>query len=88
MYYLGPTFGLDLSGKYTAETLGIVDEDLEDVKTLDVGLALGAGAGFELGGKKVLAELRWTTGFTDVYDLEGNLESINQVFSLTAGVAF
>ena len=55
---------------------------------MDLGLAVGAGAAFELGGQKVTAEFRYTTGFTDIYDLEGNAESVNNVFSLTAGIAF
>ena len=87
MYYLGPTIGISLGGTQSGVP-GARDPDLKDLKALDFGLALGAGAGFKLGGKKVLTEIRWTTGFTDIYDLEGNLESINQVFSLTAALAF
>jgi hypothetical protein len=32
--------------------------------------------------------LRYTAGFGDIYDREDNLESIHQVFSLTADLAF
>ena len=87
MYYLGPTIGISLGGTQSGVP-GARDPDLKDLKALDFGLALGAGAGFKLGGKKVLTEIRWTTGFTDIYDLEGNLESITPVFSLTAALAF
>jgi len=88
MYYLGPTIGISLGGTFTSDSPAVLDQDLTDLKALDFGFALGAGAGFKLGGRRVLTELRYTTGFGDIYDLEGNLESINQVFSLTAGLAF
>ncbi len=86
VYFLGPTVGFSLGG--TVESDGVPDEDLEDLKGVDLGLALGAGARFALAGQKVTAEFRWTTGFTDIYDIEGNAESINNVFSVLAGVAF
>jgi hypothetical protein len=86
MYFLGPTAGFSLGGR--VESDGVPDEDLEDLKAVDLGLALGAGARFALAGRAVTAEFRWTTGFTDVYDIEGNAESINSVFSFLAGITF
>jgi len=88
MYYLGPTIGISLGGKAQSDAPGSRDYDLEELKAVDFGLALGAGAGFKVGGRKVLTELRYTMGLGDIYDLEGNLESINDVFSLTVGFAF
>ena len=88
MYYLGPTIGISLGGKVRSDAPGRLEYDLEDLNALDLGIALGAGVGFDLGGKKVLTEIRYTTGFTDIYDLEGNFDSINHVFSLTAGLVF
>ena len=88
MYYLGPTFGFSLGGTVQSDAPGLREQDLTDLKAVDFGLALGAGAGFKVGGRKVLTEIRYTTGFGDVYDVENNLESINHVFSLTAGLAF
>jgi outer membrane immunogenic protein len=86
MYLVGPTAGINLGG--TVESDGLHDADLDDLKSVDLGLVLGAGAGFKLGGRKATAEFRYTTGFTDIYDLVGNAESINSVFSLMAGIAF
>ena len=89
MYYLGPTIGFSLGGKLRRDEPGPVSVDLEHLKTVDLGLALGVGAGFRLGGRKVLTEVRYTTGFADIYDVAGALyDSINQEFSLTAGLAF
>jgi hypothetical protein len=88
MYYLGPTVGISLGGRFEADSPGVPGRDLTDLKPVDIGVALGAGVGFDLGGRRVLTEIRYTTGFADLYDLEGNLESVNQVLSLTAGLAF
>ena len=88
MYYLGPTLGISLGGRVESDESGLPSGNLTDLKALDVGFALGAGAGFTLGGRRVLTELRYTTGFGDIYDVKDNAESINSVFSLTAGLAF
>ena len=85
MFYVGPTLGFSLGGRFGDD---LSEHDLTDLKPVDLGVAVGAGAGFELGGKKVRTEVRYTTGFGDLYDLKDNLESINNVFSLTAGLAF
>lgn len=88
MYFIGPTAGISLGGTVETDLAGVRDQDLDDLKGLDLGIALGAGAGFELGGRKVTAEFRYTSGFTDIYDIAGNAESINSVFSFMAGIAF
>lgn len=86
VYFIGPTAGFSLGG--TAVSEGLPDRDLDDLKSVDLGLAVGAGAAIGLGGRKVTAEFRYTTGFTDLYDLEGNAESVNNVFSFMAGITF
>jgi hypothetical protein len=88
MYCLGPTIGISLGGKVRSDAPGSRDYDLEELKAVDFGLALGAGAGFKVGGQWLLTEFRYTMGLGDIYDLEDNLESINDVFSFTAGLAF
>jgi hypothetical protein len=87
MYYLGPTVGIRLGGKLEGDVPGLRAQNLTELKAVDFGVALGAGAGFKVGGRKVLTELRYTTGFSDIWDVEDNLESINDVFSLTVGLA-
>ena len=88
MYYLGPTIGFSLGGGVRSDAPGEPTQDLTNLKAVDFGLALGAGAGFKVGGRRLLTEFRYTTGFSDIHDLEDNAESINHVFSLTAGLAF
>jgi hypothetical protein len=86
MWYLGPTIGISLGGTFTSDLAH--DVDLTDLKPLDLGVAIGAGAGFRTGGHRVLTELRYATGLTDLYDIKNNAESVNQVVSVTVGVAF
>jgi hypothetical protein len=88
MYYLGPTVGFCLGGRQTLDGSDAVSVELGDLKAVDLGLALGAGVGIKVGGRRLLTELRYNTGFADVYDIANNLESINQGFALTAGLAF
>jgi hypothetical protein len=87
LYTLGPTLGFSLGGRFETKSPSL-SVDLPHVKPVDFGVAIGAGAGFRLGGRRVVTELRYTTGLSDLYDLADNAESINSVFSLTAGVAF
>ena len=87
MWYIGPTLGLSYGGTFTVD-VGAAERDLIDLKTVDFGVAIGGGAGFKAGGRRILVELRYTSGFTDIYDIEDNAESINDVFSLTVGIAF
>ena len=88
MYHLGPALGIRLGGNMDSDPPGPGEQGLRDLKALDFGFAVGAGARFGVGGQKVLAELRYTMGFGDIYRLSDNLESINSVYSVTAGLAF
>ncbi len=88
MYFLGPSIGFSLGGERQLDQSGTASVDLTNLKAVDLGLALGAGVGFKLGGQRLLTEFRYTAGLGDIYDLRDNLESINDVFSFTAGVAF
>lgn len=86
--YLGPTVGIKMSGRVKSDFLAFDDRELQDLRTLDFGAAVGAGVGVKLGGRRLLADVRYTTGFADIYDIEGNAESINRVIALTAGITF
>ena len=88
MITFGPTLGFGLGANESSDAPGIPSAHLDHLKAVDVGFALGAGAGFRLGGRKVLTEVRYTTGFSDLWDIAGNRESINSVFSLTMGLEF
>lgn len=82
----GPTFGFGLDA--TAETDGFPDVDYsDDLKTLDLGVLVGLGLRMPMGGARVDVEARYGTGFSDLWDISNNLESINQGFSVTLAVS-
>jgi hypothetical protein len=81
---LGPSFGFTIAGRVTSEFPGDVgDDDVKgDMKPVDAGFALGAGIEFAAGPGHLGIEARYTRGFSDLYDLEGNAEAINQTWTL------
>ena len=80
----GPSFGFALAGRFTTDTPpGIPALDLKDqMKTVDAGFALGAGMEFPSGPGRLGIDVRYTRGFSDLYDLSGFSPSINQVWTL------
>ena len=83
----GPALGFKLRARFEPGAPGTGTRDLDNVRAVDVGAALGAGASIGRGPLRLLLEARYTTGFSDLYDLSGNLESINQAFSFMVGVS-
>lgn len=82
----GPTFGFPLKATFELKTAP--DEDLSDkLKPLDLGATAGVGLRIATGGARVEVEGRYATGFTDLWNLSNNLESINQGFALTLAVS-
>ena len=81
----GPTLGFKLSGRY--EPAPGDSHNLDDVKPVDVGFTAGVGAVMGSGQLKYRVEARYTSGFSSIYDVSGNIESINQAFSIMVGVA-
>lgn len=85
----GPSLGISLGGTFRSGFPGIPDYDFsDDLKPADLGVALGGGVRIGMNRWALLDELRWTTGLSDLYDLEGNLDFINSVFSFTLGAGF
>ncbi|HVP14886.1 MAG TPA: porin family protein [Terriglobales bacterium] len=94
MLYLGPTLGFALSGRFHSDNAAIGDGKIDHLKPVDVGVAFGGGASTRVGGLTLIGDFRYTTGFTDIYDIETSAfglpraESINNVLSLMLGVGF
>jgi hypothetical protein len=89
--FAGPAVAIKVSGKVKAEFEGESDEEvLEDVKSTDFGLVIGAGADFGLGayGRGSLSvDIRYTLGLSTISDFEGD-DVKNGVFSLMVGYSF
>jgi len=80
--FAGPAVGILLSATWDG------DEDVKDsFKSTDFGADLGVGAEIALGNMKLLVDLRYYLGLTDVYkDTEFSMK--NRGFMLTAGFLF
>ena len=93
----GPTFGFALGATQKAD--GSSDIDLKgELKTMDVGLALGVGFRFLAPFGRVDFETRYGTGFGDLWDRTtpvtypgpsspGDVESINHGFQFTLALS-
>lgn len=86
--FVGPSFGLNLGGKYKIEADGeSEEEDIEDLRTLTLGL--NAGLGYELpSGLNITAG--YDLGFSSILeDMEGETADIqNGVFQVSLGYKF
>lgn len=73
-FYVGPDMGILLGAKYYAEVDG--DKDDVDVKDdfepIDFGLAMGGGLDFKAGPGRVILDVRYTLGFSNVADSEND----------------
>ena len=82
--FAGPAFGFLLSAKDE-------DVDIKDYyKSMDMGLAFGAGITTNLQAYKLLFDVRYTMGLMNIYDEEeGEDYSVkNAVISVNAGIGF
>jgi hypothetical protein len=80
---LGPSFGITISGRFKPGAPGFSEVDVKDnMKNVDAGFALGTGVEFAAGSGRLGIEARYTRGFSDLYDLSGNFDTINQVWTL------
>jgi hypothetical protein len=82
---VGPNIGFALSAK--SEAFGETADLSSDLKKVDVGATGGIGFKWGAGPLSIGIESRYATGFSDLWDLEGNVESINQGVAITAWVA-
>jgi hypothetical protein len=80
---LGPSFGIKLSGRFETHPRVIESVELgDDMKPLDVGFGAGGGIEFRAGPGRLGVEARYTRGFSDLFDVAGNAESINQAWTI------
>jgi hypothetical protein len=90
--FAGPTIAFNITSEYTAEgdfmgTPIDITEDLEDVKSTDFGLTVGAGFAYDLGSAKIVFDGRWVYGLTSIDDSTEDFNIKNSSFALRAGIA-
>ena len=84
---LGPSFGFALAATAETDAPGYADLDLsDDMKPVDMGATAGLGVYIGRGPVRLAVETRYFTGFSDLWDISGNIESINHGFGFTVGV--
>jgi len=79
--FAGPAVGILLSAKWDG------DDEKDSFKSTDFGADLGVGAEIGLGEMKLLVDLRYYLGLTDVYK-STEFSMKNRGFMLTAGLIF
>lgn len=83
--YFGPTIAIKV-GARTIQN-GQPARDLDDVRSLDSGLAAGASVDVALGAHKLVLDGRFGLGLTNAFD-SSRPDLKNDSFSLMAGVSF
>lgn len=89
--FAGPSVGFLLSAKAKAEAMGYSAEvDVKDMtKSVDFGLAFGAGVGYQLtNGGTITFDARYGLGLTSVDDSGADANIKNGVISIMAGYSF
>ncbi len=81
--FLGPSLGFSLGGRFKSD---FGSDDIQGMRAVDGGVTGGIGVRGAVARRGVIADLRYTTGFRDLFDVQGNSDAINSVFALTFGV--
>lgn len=82
-FYAGPDVGINLSAKVKAESGGLsAEEDLDEVKSLDLGLTVGAGLTFS----QYSLEARYTMGLSSFDDTTDPDDLKNSGFTFLLGM--
>ena len=82
--FAGPALAFNLSAKVVEETSD-TEEDIEDVKSTDLGLVIGGGVVLN---NKITLDVRLVMGLTSIDDSGADDDVKNQVISIMAGYMF
>lgn len=86
--FLGPALALNLSAKSTLEGNGSNAElDVKDqIRPFDVGLVVGGGVDFPVGGRSYGVELRYSKGLSNAAGEEANGSARNDVIAIMGSI--
>lgn len=79
---VGPLVGFALGGRFESEIPGLPSEDVTGLKSVDFGLVGGAGLQLVRGMSRFGIEAKYSRSLSDIYDIAGNLESLNSAFTI------
>jgi hypothetical protein len=91
--FAGPYVAFKASAKavLTVESGGVKqtqEVDIEKVKTMDFGLAVGANLDFDIGHSSIIFDIRYSVGLLKISEYENDPEMKNSAFTLMLGYAF
>lgn len=86
--YLGPTLGFKLSSSIETESEGQSAEEDADVKSFDIGLAIGVSTGYGSEKLFVFADFRFTMGLMSAYSEPSGSSWSNYAGYMGLGMAF
>ncbi len=85
----GPSFAYNIDATIDPADPALPKTDLQNVRKLDTGFAVGAGARFSLAGFGATLEGRYNSSFSDVQnDANSALPGKNAVYTFMVGVVF
>lgn len=82
----GPVLGMSLGGRLESRSYPAGSRDLEDLRTIDIGVAGGAGLGFVAPAYEVSVDVRYTAGLLDSFEFGGDRELKHSVISMGLAV--
>jgi len=86
----GPALAFKVGATMRFEWQGeLITDDIKGMKSLDLGLAFGAGGELPIGVNRLTLGLRYTLGLMNCYEVEGEaLEAKNGALLIMAGIGF
>ncbi len=86
--YIGPDFAFRVRARETIPGQSSQVNIKSDVKSSDIGMALGAGTGYALSHGQITADARYILGFSKIDNTQSNLAIHNGTFSFILGYSF
>ncbi len=84
--FVGPTFGIALSGLTRAEGFwGVQETSIDDLNPVDVGMAFGVGFDVDIGSGALVLDVRYTLGLGSAIV---DQDTRNRVISIMLGYSF
>ena len=82
----GPVFGVSLGGRFESNSDPARSRDLDGVRAIDIGVAGGAGLGFEASTYAIIVDARYTAGLLDSFEFGSAAGAMHQVISMGLAV--